>query len=239
MRFSLRLVTSAMAAMAFSLAATAHALDDVAADEALARLKAGNARFVTGALKGAPVDAERRAALVAGQSPFAIVLSCADSRVPPEFVFDAGLGELFVVRTAGEVTDRAVLASIEYAAEHLHTALLLVLGHESCGAVKAAAGSPGHEAGPNLEYLVKQIRPAVDRAQPLPEAERLRAAILSNVEVVINEALVASQTLSRLVQAGTLQVVGGYYELASGRVTFTKPIGATGAAPTAPVDHRN
>lgn len=204
------------------------------AEDALTRLKEGNGRFVADARAGVAVDRARRETLVAGQEPFAIVLSCADSRVPPEHVFNVGLGELFVVRTAGEVADKAVLASVEYAAEHLHAPLLLVMGHESCGAVKAAsAPSDGHGLGPNLDYLVEHIKPAVQRTQTEPEAERLRAAILANVEEVINDVLAESQLLSSFVSAGRLQVVGGYYELASGRVMFTKPIKAGAASPTA------
>lgn len=193
--------------------------------EALTRLKDGNARFVNDALKGVPLNRARRQVLASGQEPYAIVLSCADSRVPPEHIFNAGLGELFVVRTAGEVADHAVLASVEYAAEHLHSPLLVVMGHESCGAVKAATDSAdGHELGAHLEYLVKHIKPAVNRAHDQPEAERLHAAILANVEEVINEVVHDSPIVSHLLDAGEMQVVGGYYELASGRVLFTKPI---------------
>ena len=222
------------AALVLSTAASASASGPVAPDQALQRLKDGNARFVADALAGVSVGRARRDVLVAGQEPFAIVLSCADSRVPPEFVFNVGLGELFVVRTAGEVADRAVLASVEYAAEHLHAPLLLVMGHESCGAVKAASAGDAHDLGPNLEYLVKHIQPAVKRTQSEPEAERLRAAVLANVEQVINDVLGESRLLSSMVDAGKLQVVGGYYELASGRVSFTKPIGRAPASTTTP-----
>ncbi len=132
---------------------------------ALARLKDGNDRFVNDVTADLRIDAARRAELIAGQAPYALVLSCADSRVPPEIVFNTGLGELFVVRSAGEVLDRSILASLEYGAEHLKSPLLVVMGHEFCGAVKAAKEKkPGASMGPNLDFLLKQIQPAVARA---------------------------------------------------------------------------
>src|SRR4051812_41737538 len=158
-----------------------------AASESLAKLKAGNARFVANPEEALPVDSARRAALAKGQAPFATVLSCADSRVPPEIVFHSGLGDLFVIRAAGNITDKAILASIEYAAEHLNVPLVVVMGHESCGAVKAAAETPATKSlGPNLDYLLKAIRPSVAAASTKPEGERMRAAILGNVEETLN-----------------------------------------------------
>ena len=110
--------------------------------DAVARLKSGNAAFVAHPEEALPITAERRTQLAKGQTPFASVLSCADSRVPPEVIFHTSLGDLFVVRTAGQVSDHAVLASLEYAAEHLHVPVIVVMGHESCGAVKAAVETP-------------------------------------------------------------------------------------------------
>jgi carbonic anhydrase len=128
-----------------------------AGEDSLSKLKAGNARFVVNPSLPPPIDAAKRAALAAGQSPFAMVLSCADSRVPPEIVFNVGLGDLFVVRAAGHVSDHAVAASLEYGAEHLHAPLLVVMGHELCGAVKAAVeAKPGASLRPNLDYLIKR-----------------------------------------------------------------------------------
>jgi carbonic anhydrase len=198
----------------------------ITADEALSRLKSGNDRFSHDAAIGQAADSSRRAGLAKGQSPFATVLSCADSRVPPEVVFNAGLGELFVVRAAGEVTDRSILASLEYGAEHLHTPLLVVLGHESCGAVQAAADAAtgkhaGRSHGPNLDYLLHAIEPAVARTAKTPEDARLTAAIKANVDVVIDDMLRSSATLRTLVHDHKLQLVGAYYELASGKVLFS------------------
>jgi len=193
---------------------------------ALERLKAGNARFVKNAASALPIDEARRQAQVEGQSPFAIVLSCADSRVPPEVVFNAGLGELFVVRTAGGVTDKAVLASIEYAAEHLEASLLVVMGHESCGAVKTAVetkpGSPS--MGPNLDALVAAIRPSFDRMAASADLAHLREAILANVEQEVNDVLSRSAIVRRLVTEGELQVMGAYYEFSTGLVRFSEPV---------------
>lgn len=202
----------------------------VTAEQALTRLKAGNRRFVDGASEAPQLDQARRQVLAGGQHPFATVLSCADSRVPPEHVFNTGLGELFVVRAAGEVVDKSILASVEYATEHLHTPLLVVMGHEICGAVKASIDNPA-SMGPNLDYMLKQIRPAVERSAG--EADRVRAAILANVEQVINDALAGSAILRHLVAGGKLQVVGGYYELSTGRVLFSKPVTAASLSTSA------
>src|SRR6186713_764376 len=188
----LALYLALTAAMSLGAAGRSDAADAPA--DAIARLKSGNARFVANASEALPITAPRRAALVQGQSPFASVLSCSDSRVPPEVIFHTGLGDLFVVRAAGHVSDRSVLASLEYGAEHLHTPLLVVLGHESCGAVKAAseaAGAGKHVAshGPNLDYLLHAIEPAVARAAKTPEEARLAAAIKANVDLVIDDML--------------------------------------------------
>jgi carbonic anhydrase len=193
--------------------------------ESLARLKAGNARFVADASEALPITAPRRTALAGGQTPFATVLSCADSRVPPEVVFHTGLGDLFVVRSAGHVADKSVLASLEYGAEHLHTPILVVMGHEMCGAVKAASETPDATSlGPNLDYMLRAIRPAVARAKSHPADARLRAAILENVEETINTLLESSSVLRELGESKRMTIVGAYYELASGRAHFSEPV---------------
>lgn len=196
-----------------------------AAMASLAKLKAGNARFVASPQDALPVDAGRRTALAKGQTPFATLLSCADSRVPPEIVFHTGLGDLFVVRAAGNVTDKAILASIEYSVEHLNVPLVVVMGHESCGAVKAAIDTPvGQSLGPNLDYLVSQIRPSVNATASKPEAERMRAAILANVEESLNDMLAGSAILREFGKEGKVAFVGAYYELASGKAYFSEPV---------------
>ena len=217
--------------LAASIAALVTAAVSVAAEggaqaDPLGRLKAGNARFVSDPSDALPVSASRRNAVAQGQTPYATVLSCADSRVPPEIVFHAGLGDLFVVRAAGHVPDRAVLASLEYGAEQLHTPLLVVMGHEMCGVVKAAVDTPpGASLGPNLDYLIKAIRPAVMRAADQPAESRLRVAILENVEETINTIVESSSGLRQLAEAQRLTMVGAYYELSTGRVHFSQPVG--------------
>jgi carbonic anhydrase len=203
------------------------------------RLKAGNERFVIDPATPPSVDGEKRKALIKGQTPFAIVLSCADSRVPPEMIFNVGLGDLFIVRTAGQVTDKAVLASLEYAAEHLNVPLLVVMGHDSCGAVKAAietkAGTPS--MGPNLDALVRAITPAFQRMSTPADLDHLRDAVLANIEEVVNDILTSSAIVKHRVGNGTLQIVGAFYDLDTGRVRFSKPVSPdqqpTGGTPDA------
>jgi carbonic anhydrase len=191
--------------------------------EAIGRLKAGNATFVTSPESALPITAAERAALAQGQAPFAAVLSCADSRVPPEIIFHTGLGDLFVVRAAGHVADRSVLASLEYAADQLHVPLIVVMGHESCSAVKTALETPATQSlGPNLDYLLKAIRPATVGARN--DAAGLRAAILKNVEDSINDLMDGSSILRHLSESGAMGLVGAYYELSSGRVYFSEPV---------------
>ena len=199
--------------------------------EALGLLKAGNDRFARNASSPVSLSLNRRRELADAQHPTAMVLSCADSRVPPEFVFNVGLGDLFVIRTAGEVIDRSILATIEYGAEHLHIPLLVVMGHESCGAVKAAADAKSAAATPNLDYLLKAIQAA--RKPGMQEREEIKTLVMANVEQVINDALGKSSLLQRLVDDGRLNVVGGYYELISGRVIFSEPVTAESPAKTA------
>lgn len=189
--------------------------------QALARLKAGNARFAANSPDPRPIDAAQRQALVAGERPFAMVLSCADSRVPPEFIFNAALGELFVVRSVGQAVDRAVLASLEYGAGALKAPLLVVMGHDSCDVVKAAMAPPAPPIGTHLAHVLKQITPA-----PVGEDERdaVKTAVLGQIEQVVNDVMGQSDTLQRAVTAGHLQIVGGYYDMASGRVMFSQPL---------------
>jgi carbonic anhydrase len=196
---------------------------------ALGLLKAGNDRFVRNASAPVSLSVNRRQDLATGQQPAAMVLSCADSRVPPEYVFNAGLGELFVIRTAGAVVDRSILATLEYGAEQLHVPLLVVIGHESCDAITAAAQAKDDTASWNMAYLLKAIRAA--RRQPRREQEEIRELVLANVEQVINDAMAGSPVLQRLVDTGRLGVVGAYYELVSGRVMFSEMVRADGSPP--------
>jgi carbonic anhydrase len=189
--------------------------------QALARLQDGNALFVADPAARPPFTPQQRAELAKGQHPIATVLSCADSRVPPEIVFRQNPGELFVIRTAGDVTDRAVLASVEYGAEHVHIPLIVVLGHELCGAVIAAIETKEPKSlGPNLAYLIEQIKPAFKTMKVPADMAHLREAILANTRQVAADLRRRSAILEHLHRDGKIQIVGAYYELASGKVLF-------------------
>jgi carbonic anhydrase len=192
------------------------------ADEALARLKAGNERFVGGASHVPHLQEEVLADLAKGQQPFATILGCSDSRVPPEMVFDAGLGDLFIVRVAGNVLGPSIHGTLQYAAEHLRTPLFVVLGHEGCGAVKAAVASKFEGAAQHgrISILLQNIIPAlepIDRG--LPAEELLSAAVQANVCHTMR-ALVNSAEGRALLEGGHVKLVGAIYDLLSGRVRF-------------------
>jgi carbonic anhydrase len=217
-------------AMAMALCVAGPGIGQAVADQpqspslALGRLKAGNDRFVTNASAPVALGAPTREAVAKTQAPFAMVLSCADARVPPEFVFNTGLGELFVVRALAGVTDRSVAASLEYGVGKLQVPLLVVMGHESCDVVGEAAAA-GEGAGANQQFLIKAIRTGTERSAA--DRSDLRAAILANIEQVINDVLAGSDALRQAASAGRLQVVGAYYELTSGRVIFSEPVAAS------------
>jgi carbonic anhydrase len=189
----------------------------VNADEALKLLQAGNQRCVDGKLNSITPDemARRRAELVQGQKPFAVVVCCSDSRVGPEIIFDQELGNIFVVRTAGEVLDAAGIGSIEYAVAHLGSPLVLVLGHEHCGAVAAAvadAKEPGHIAA-----IVKAIRPAVKRTQGL-KGDPVANAVRANVQDIAARLRGTGPILAPKVTAAQLKVIGATVSLSTGKV---------------------
>lgn len=197
--------------------ASATATKSPTADAVLAELKAGNARHVKAKYAHPDETMARRESLTKGQSPKAVILSCADSRVPPEIVFDEGLGDLFVVRVAGNVAPDAEIASIEYAAEHLHTPLVVVMGHQSCGAVGAAI--QGGEAPGHLPELIKAIEPAVAEAKKQP-GNLSDNAIRINVERVVDQLRHSKPVLAEAVEAKKLRIVGAVYSLATGSVMW-------------------
>ena len=200
----------------------------VTATEALERLKAGNRRYVTGERGlAALVDETRRAELVAAQNPFAIVLGCSDSRVPAEIVFDQGLGDLFVIRVAGNIVAPSLLGSIEFSARMHGVRLVVVLGHTLCGAIQATLDEleqPSDERSPNLASIVNRIRPAV---QTLLEtglgedrAALVRYATRANIRASVAHVLHGSQVIEELVAREGLRVVGAEYSLETGVVDF-------------------
>jgi carbonic anhydrase len=198
--------------------------------EAMARLAEGNERFVRQKMTATHQDASRREALAKGQRPFAIVLGCADSRVPPELVFDQGLGDLFMIRVAGEVAPAEVLGSIEYAVEHLGCRAIIVLGHERCGAVEAALEVPaGTTPEGNLGELIKDILPAIEKIdRKAPDA--LDAAVKANANAVARTILSRSKAVAEMAHKGELVVTPARYDLKSGKVDFMEPVHAAPAA---------
>lgn len=191
-------------------------------DDVWAVLAAGNERFATGTPRHPHEDTEYRESLVAGQHPIACVLSCADSRVAPELVFDQGLGDLFTVRSAGEVLDDAVVGSIEYAVEHVAVPLVVVLGHAGCGAVQATVdvvrGAPAPDG--SIAALVQAIEPAVREVTAHgDDAAYLADCVAAQARRAAAALTTASPIVHDAVAAGRTAVVAGVYDLESGRVS--------------------
>jgi len=191
----------------------------IAADQVLKMLLDGNKQYAAGKLTHPNSTPQRRQQLVAGQHPLAIILSCSDSRVPPEIIFDQGLGDLFVVRVAGNVVDNLALGSIEYAAEHLGVPLIVVLGHEKCGAITAAVEGGGKAPG-HIEAVVKALRPAVEKVKDKP-GDKVENAIKANIELIVEQLKTSRPILAELVKDGKLMIVGARYDLDTGLVEIT------------------
>ncbi len=186
--------------------------------EAISRLKDGNGRYTNGNQQHPRQSTEQRVELIKSQHPFAIVVGCADSRVPPEIVFDQGLGDLFVLRVAGNVIDDHSLGSIEYAVDHLAVRLIVVLGHQSCGAVKAAKDTIAAktEAPAHIQSLVTAIQPAVEATVH----GDLETTVKANVKDVVQALRSSTPVLKPKVDSGELRVLGAYYSLDTGAVSF-------------------
>lgn len=204
-------------------------------DEALQKLLDGNRNFVENKLTNAAMsDAATRASLAKSQKPYAIILTCSDSRVPPEIVFDKGLGELFVVRVAGNIPDPVVLGSIEYAAEHLGSPLIMVLGHERCGAVTAAVDARGKSSGSaNIDAILNEINPTFMAAEKDCDAckgekncaETMKNAFVecvidTNAKTVAADLTAKSMILQHLAEKQTIRIVAAKYDLDDGTVTL-------------------
>lgn len=191
-------------------------------EDAIQALKDGNARFFSGHATRPEADANQRRALIMGQTPFATVLACSDSRVPVEIVFDQGLGDLFVVRVAGNVVGEGVLGSLEYATEHLDVHLIVVMGHEGCGAVAAALLPPEQLAQEpeHLRHLISRIQPCVQHLPPIRDKKaRMREAVLNNVRYQV-AALREQPVIQAAEASGRIRVIGAFYEIGSGAVDF-------------------
>lgn len=200
----------------------------ISATEAIEKLKEGNQRFVSGVRSiDTIVKQIQRADFVAGQEPFAIILGCSDSRVPAEIVFDQGLGDLFVIRVAGNIVAPSQVGSVEFAAKLFGTPLVVVLGHSMCGAVMATIDElerPSDEKSSNVLSIVNRIRPTVE---PLFKTDLrndpdklLESSIQANILAATNHLMHGSQMLENLVQEGQLKIVGAEYSLETGIVTF-------------------
>jgi carbonic anhydrase len=205
----------------------------IPAAEALARLREGNARFVSGELIAAELsDPAHRASLIAGQEPFAIVLGCSDSRVPAELVFDQGFGSLFVIRVAGNIVAPSQIGSVEFAAARFSTRLVVVLGHSQCGAVLATLeevqGGPG-TASRNLRSIVDRVRPAVETVlaghRAASAEELVQDAVRANVRAAVDHLRHGSELLEWMIAREGLRVVGAEYSLATGVVSFLDDVG--------------
>ncbi|VBB09366.1 prokaryotic-type carbonic anhydrases signature 1 [Lucifera butyrica] len=186
------------------------------AEHALRRLIEGNERYIIGQCAIIDVSMERRKELTEGQQPFAILIGCSDSRVPPEIIFGQGLGDLFVVRTAGGVVDDLVLGSVEYAVSHFGVELIVVLGHEDCGAVKAAVEG-NHESG-GIAFIMEAIEPAVERAK-MQVGNLLDNAIKANIDLNIQRVR-SSPAIREAMRKDCLKIVGAFYDIYDGLVQF-------------------
>lgn len=186
------------------------------ADEALKMLEDGNERFLNDKSELRNVNSERRDELKEGQSPYAVIVSCSDSRVTPTTIFNAGLGEIFDIRIAGNVVDDDALGSIEYGAEHLHSPLIVVIGHQSCGAVTATYNKvvKGEEVKGHIEDIVEKIELSVNSSGTIDDA------IHNNINAVVKE-ISEDEIIKNLIAQGKVKVIGAYYDF-NGKVTFNK-----------------
>lgn len=196
--------------------------DGVTAEQAENAIKEGNKRFVSGNLANKDLSLDVRKDLEKnGQHPFATILTCSDSRVPPELIFDQGLGDLFVIRDAGNVDDAVETGSVEYAVEHVKTPLVVVLAHEKCGAVQATV--EGGEATPNIQVIIDKIKPSLNKVKEAKKdasKEEIAAEVESeNAKETVRE-LLESPAIKHLVDSGKLKVVAAKYHLESGEVEF-------------------
>ena len=193
------------------------------AEQALERLKEGNRRFVNGEAHFPTVQKEVLADLTQGQQPYATILGCSDSRVPPEVIFDAHLGELFVIRVAGYVLGNSILGTLQYAGSHLKTPLFVVMGHEGCGAVQAALASrfEGASHKSRIEVLLENILPALDGVDPgLAPGPMLSSAVEANVRWTVRQLRETPEVKAAVAGGTRMQLVGAIYELETGRVRF-------------------
>lgn len=196
---------------------TATDVPSISPEQALKDLTQGNIRYSSQAPAHPNQTQPRRTETAKGQHPFAVIVGCSDSRVPPEIIFDQGIGDLFVIRAAGNVVDDVGLGSIEYAVEHLHVPLIVVLGHEKCGAVDATV--KGGDPGGHIRSLVDAIKPAVEQVKGQP-GDVLDNAVRSQVKMVVHQLKTSKPILEERVLSGDLKIIGARYDLDDGVVTI-------------------
>lgn len=189
------------------------------AQDQLTKLMDGNKRFIEGKSLHQNQSVERRVEVAKGQNPFAVIVTCSDSRVPPEIIFDQGIGDLFVIRVAGNVVGDFEIASIDYAVEHLRCKLVVVMGHEYCGAVDAAAKGGEHHG--NIGKLISVIEPAVEEVKN-EKGDLLTNAVFNNVNRVVDTLKNSEPVLKEFVEHKGLQIVGTFYDLDDGTVIMVK-----------------
>ncbi len=193
-------------------------LPRVDAQHALQMLLDGNERFRADKMEHPNQTPARREEVAKGQRPFAAILACSDSRTPPEVLFDQGLGDLFVARVAGNVADQVVIETLDYAVTHLGVRLIMILGHTRCGAVIAAVA--GHDEPGDVGPMLRELKPAVAAAEKLP-GDKVANAVRENVMLIVKD-LRASKELSAMVNSGDVKIVGGIYDLSSGKIEMLK-----------------
>lgn len=180
----------------------------------LTRLKTGNANFKNDCLTNHLHDSARRKAILNGQKPFAIILTCSDSRVVPELIFDSGIGELFVIRVAGNIANTSSIASIEYAVAHLNVKLIVVLAHQNCGAVTAALA--GFDKGNNINHLFGFIQPAIS----ISDSKKVDEVSHIHAKLTVDKLIAESSIISKAIENDALHIVPAYYNLETGQVDF-------------------
>ena len=183
-------------------------------DSALERLKSGNDNFMNNKLSNLNQDSARRNDVVSGQNPFAVILTCSDSRVVPELIFDTGIGELFIIRVAGNIANASSIASIEYAVANLSVPLVIVLGHQNCGAVTSALADGDY--GENLNHLLGHIKPAITEAK----TKVVDAVSTLHVKLTSEKLVSGSKTITDAIENGTTKILPSFYSLDTGKVYF-------------------
>ncbi len=216
-------LTALFLLVANTLIAQEHSTANDNADSIINWLKKGNDEFEKNNYNLHAIDTKLRIELSKAQHPKAVILTCSDSRVPPELVFNKGLGDLFVIRVAGNITDNAVTGSIEYAAEHLHTQLVVVMGHTGCGAVAAAVEDLKENKPSEIKDHVRELTDKIEEAVTFinePEADPIKKALISNIKYTITLLRNSHPTLNELIRKHELKIVGAVYHLDSGDVEW-------------------